>query len=218
MNSLFNSVASAVASNMVRKASLTSTLKESESSDREFVIGNAKQTFSGTTVAVIGTGFQIGAPVKESMKSAPLAEWIIEWTFPRLTADQAAALSAELAIRHSRAVESEAAGVPVIAGGAEHIRKMWEKRFGAGSVLEPIGSTPKSPNSSIMGEVATVFVADGSAEITGEMNDDQFAALEAAYNAALQSRGCKPVKAAKPRKPKVKSSVTVVKNIVPASK
>jgi hypothetical protein len=86
---------------------------------------------------------------------------------------------------------------------------------GASTVFDPIGSTPKAPNSSVTGDVATIFVAAGSANIAGAMNDEAFAALEAAYIAAAESRGSKPVKVAKPRAPKVKSAITRVKGVDP---
>jgi hypothetical protein len=110
-------------------------------------------------------------------------------------------------------------GVPFATGGSEHIKKVYANAMsgisGSSTVLEPIGSTPKAPNSSVIGDAATVFVTEGEAHMSGEMSDSAFAALEAAYIAAAESRGSKTVKASKPRKPKVKSANTVVAGVNP---
>jgi hypothetical protein len=106
-------------------------------------------------------------------------------------------------------------GVPCVTGGSEQIKRLWSNRTsgiaGAETVLDPIGSTPKAPNSSVVGDAATVLVADGATHMGGNMTDEMFAALETAYKAAAAARGAKAVKVAKPRTPKVKSSTTVVK-------
>jgi len=219
MSNLFTTVSNQIASNMLRKAALTPHGKDNEDSDRAFVMNNPSAKFDGTTVAIIGGGFQIGAPAKSVAKNAPLAEWIVEFILPRLSDNTKRELVNNLMSRHSQSVASESVGVPVVTGGSEQIKKVYaaatKEIDGASAVLDPIGSTPKAPNSSVMGDVATVFVADGSANIAGAMDDAAFAALEAAYIAAAESRGSKPVKVAKPRTPKVKSAITKVKGVVP---
>jgi hypothetical protein len=219
MSNLFTANANQIASNMLRKAALSPYGKDNEDADRTFVMSNPSANWDGTTVAVIGTGFQIGAPAKSVAKNAPLAEWIVEYIVPRMSDATKREMVNSLLSRHSQAVASESAGVPVVTGGSEQIKKVYAAATkdisGASTVLDPIGSTPKVPNSAVRGDVATIFVADGSANIAGAMNDDAFAALEAAYIAAAESRGSKPVKVAKPRVPKVKSSTTKVKGVDP---
>lgn len=214
MSNLFTSVSNPIASNMVRKAALTATLKDAEAADRAFVMANPKGSFPGTTVAVIGTGFQIGALPKDAAKNAPIAEWIVEWALTHGSTDKAA-LEAEIVLKHSQAVKSESKGVPVIAGGADHIRKMWEHHMpNALGVLDPIGYTPKAPNSSIEGDTAAMFVVGGIAEAVTPMSDDQFAALEAAYKSAKAARS-----GSRKRTPKVVgSATTVVAGSKPAAK
>lgn len=219
MNNLFTTASNQIASNMLRKAALSPYAKENEDADRAFVTSNPSAKWSGTTVAVIGTGFQIGAPAKSVAKNAPLAEWIVEYIVPRMSDATKREMVNNLLSRHAQAVDSESAGVPVVTGGSEQIKKVYAAAMkgidGASTVFDPIGSTPKAPNSSVTGDVATIFVADGSANIAGAMNDEAFAALEAAYIAAAESRGSKPVKVAKPRAPKVKSAITRVKGVDP---
>jgi hypothetical protein len=215
-NTLFTAASNQIASNMLRKAALTPHGKGNEDADRDFVLNNPSAKFSGTTVAVIGTGFQIGAPAKSVAKNAPLAEWIVEFILPRMSDSTKRELVNNLLTRHSQALTSEAAGVPVVTGGSEQIKKVYaaatKEIDGSSTVLDPIGSTPKAPNSSVIGDAATVFIAEGEAHMGGEMTDAAFAALEAAYKAAAAARGV-PVaepKATKSRKPKVKSATTVV--------
>lgn len=205
MSNLFTSVSNPIASNMVRKAALTATLKDAEAADRAFVMANPKSVFNGTTVAVIGTGFQIGALPKDSVKNGALAEWIVEWTLTHGSTDKAA-LEAAILKKHAEAVKSEQNGVPALAGGADHIRKMWEHHMpNAGAALDPIGYTPKAPNSSIEGDIAAMFVVGGIAEAVTPMSDDQFAALEAAYKNAKAARS-----GSRKRTPKVVGSATTV--------
>jgi len=221
MDNLFITASNQIASNMLRKAALSPYAKENEDADRAFVTSNPSAKWSGTTVAVIGTGFQIGAPAKSVAKNAPLAEWIVEFALPRMSDAHKRELVNNLLSRHAQSVASESAGVPVVTGGSEQIKKVYAAATksidGASAVLDPIGSTPKAPNSSVTGDVATIFVADGSANIAGAMNDEAFAALEAAYLAAAESRGSKPVKVAKKRVPKVKSAITTITGVVPAA-
>ena len=205
MSNLFTSVSNPIASNMVRKAALTATLKDAEAADRAFVMANPKGNFPGTAVAVIGTGFQIGALPKDAAKNAPIAEWIVEWALTHGSTDKAA-LEAAILKKHAEAVKSEKNGVPALTGGADHIRKMWEHHMpNAGAALDPIGYTPKAPNSSIEGDTAAMFVGGGSAEAVTPMNDDQFAALEAAYKSAKAARS-----GSRKRTPKVVGAATTV--------
>jgi hypothetical protein len=215
MSNLFTMNAIQIASNMVRKAVLTPFAKENEDADRAFVMGNANGKWEGTAVAVIGKGFQVGAPAKSVAKNAPLAEWIVEYLMPRIDPALKTNLVNDLIDRHAKAVALEANGVPITTGGSEQIKKVYANATngiaGAESVLTPIGSTPKAPNSAVIGDVSLIFVEGGSTATAGVMDDESFAALERAYLAAAESReAAAPKKVAKRRIPKVKSATTKV--------